>query len=115
MAWRQLPDGSFFNPETGDLQGISPERESAARAHSRYSSKVVPTKRMNPIPPLPVQEVVQLPPVNGATSNVIFPDQNLLAVNPFAMGMGALPDTVKRAAVVAGILGIAFFSSKLFK
>ena len=106
MAWRQLPDGSFFNPNTGGLKGFNHDRESAGRALSHLGSVDVSRKAVNPMPPLPSQKFVELPGTAGPEV-IIDPKRDVLALNPFELGVGAVSDTTKKLLLVGGILGVA--------
>lgn len=101
-SFRQLPDGTWFNPDTGDLKGLDGRREQAARAISA-AQRLPPA---NPFPPLPSQRMVVLPSVKGPMQ-MIAPKRDVLAVNPFEMGMGAMSDTSKRVLLMVGVIGIA--------
>lgn len=113
MVWRQLPDGSFLNTETGDLRGLDGDREAGARARSAIATGVPVSRRVvNPIPPLPSQKLVELPSTAGPEV-IIDPKRDVLALNPFELGLGFMTsETGKRVAVVAGILGAAFVACK---
>lgn len=113
IGWRQLPDGSWFNPMSGDLAGLDGQREASARAISERRTG----KRVNnglagpgyPTPPLPQQQMVALPNRIGV-SNIIEPQRNLLSVSPFELGLGAdvaATDTKKRFMILIGVLAIA--------
>lgn len=98
MAWRQLPDGSFFDSNTGDLKGLDGNREAKARAISAQQG--------NPFPPLPQQRMITLPGAIGP-QQIIAPSGNLLAVNPFELGLGTMTETTKRVLMVGAFVGIA--------
>ncbi len=109
MPWRQLPDGSFLDENTGTLRGLDGKREAAARAVSqRATGKALPPlHQRNPFPPLPQQKMVVLPGVKGP-QQIIDPAANLLAVNPFELGLGAMSETTKRMMMVGAFVAIAF-------
>lgn len=122
LGWRQLPDGSWFNPFTGDLAGLDGNKEAAARAISeRRTGKRLSTSQMAarggvaglggpgyPTPPLPQQKIVALPNRNGV-STIIDPQSQPLAVSPFELGLGdaAASDSKKRFWMMGLILAAA--------
>jgi hypothetical protein len=103
MAWRQLPDGSFFNPNTGDLNGLSGPREAAARALSAKMTGRLPPMRQNMFPPLPASKVVVLPGIKGPQA-IIDPKRRLLGVNPYELGFGELSPMTKQIAMTGAII-----------
>lgn len=113
MSWRQLPDGSYFNPATGDLQGLDGQREAAGRMTAVRQGRA-PKQRL-PAPPLPTQKMVVLPGTQGPEA-IIDPKRDVLALNPFELGMGEMSDTKKRFLLVGGIIalavGINWFTSR---
>jgi len=114
MGWRQLPDGSFFNPNTGDLKGFNHDRESAGRALSHLGSVDVSRKAVNPIPPLPSQKFVELPGTAGPEV-IIDPKRDVLALNPFELGVGTMGEIPKKVLLIGGILGVAAVACLLSK
>jgi hypothetical protein len=114
MVWRQLPDGSFWDTDTGDLRGLDGDREEGARLRSAAATGIPVRRRaVNPIPPLPSQKLVELPSTAGPEV-IIDPKRDVLALNPFELGVGMFSaETGKRVLVVAGILGAAFVACKL--
>lgn len=116
MPWRQLPDGSWLNPETGDLKGLDGRREAAA---ARISAQQNPRPRPNQFPPLPTQKLVVLPGIKGPQA-MIEPRQGNLALNPFELGVGEgapspMSDLTKKALVVGGIVGVAWLMTWIGK
>lgn len=114
LGWRQLPDGSWFNPFTGDLSGIDAKKEAAARALSerRTGRRIGGVAGLAgpgyPTPPLPQQKIVALPNRNGV-STIIDPQAQPLAVSPFELGLGeaAASDSKKRFMMMGLILAAA--------
>ena len=122
MAWRQLPDGSWFDQNTGQLRGTDEAweaREAQGRAiairRGQYRPKQAPRNQPGPHPPTPTQTMVALPQTRGVQA-IIEPQANL-AVNPYELGMGrqggmgmlgTLTDTQKRMLAIAGVVGAAF-------
>lgn len=106
MTWRQLPDGSYLDTNSGTLRGFNHERETAGRALSHLGSVDVSRKSVNPIPPLPSQKFVELPGTAGPEV-IIDPKRDVLALNPFELGVGEMSDTTKKVLLVGGILGVA--------
>jgi hypothetical protein len=106
MTWRQLPDGSYLDSNTGDLRGFDPAREGAARAISAKAGR--PSPKAPNFPVLPQQKMVVLPGATGPSA-IIDPKPNL-AVNPYELGMGGLSETTKRLMLIAGIVGVAWFA-----
>lgn len=117
IGWRQLPDGSWFNPFTGDLSGLDSAKERAARVLSERRTGKRPQGVAGlagpgyPEPPLPQQQIVALPGRHGV-QNIVDPKRDLLAVSPFELGLGADPaaaatDAKKRFWMMAGILAAA--------
>ncbi len=107
MAWRQLPDGSYFDPNTGDLRGLDGAKEAAARDQSLRAGhiKLRPMPRVNQptkFPPLPANKFVVLPGIKGPQA-IIDPVRKL-ALNPYELGMGELGTTTKRVLVAGGIV-----------
>lgn len=112
LGWRQLPDGSWFNPFTGDLSGLDGAKEQAARSLSERRTG----KRLQgvggpgyPAPPLPQQQIVALPGRFGV-QNIVEPQRSLLAVSPFELGLGAdqaMSDAKKRTLMMVLILAAA--------
>jgi len=112
MAWRQLPDGSYFNPNTGDLHGLDGAKEEAARMQSMRAGHLKPRPRPLPrvnaktkFPPLPLQRFVALPGIRGP--EVIIDPVSKLALNPYELGMGmfeTMGTTTKRVIVAGGIV-----------
>ena len=102
MAWRQLPDGSYFNPDTGALHGLDGAREAAGRMIARQQGHRPP-----PAPPLPAQKLLALPGTQGPEV-IIDPKRDALAVNPFELGMGEMSDTSRRFLLVGGIIALGF-------
>ncbi len=125
MAWRQLPDGSYFNPNTGDLRGLDGAKEAAAHAQSLRAGHIKPRMRPLPavhartkFPPLPMNKFVVLPGIRGPQA-IIDPVRKL-ALNPYELGFGADPTastgmsvTMKRVlttgAIVAAVGGACWF------
>lgn len=101
MPWRQLPDGSFFNPDTGALSGVNAQREAAGRLVNR----VVNPSRSGGV--LPSQPVAVLPSATGPKA-VLVPARPLLAVDPFELGMGAFGETTKKVLLTGAIVGAAW-------
>jgi hypothetical protein len=123
MAWRQLPDGSWLNTETGDLNGFNEEREAFGRAMAIKAGRRAPGLAGGgfPTPPLPQQKFVALPAVGGPKA-ILDPKRNLLAVNPYELGMGSvseMSDTKKRfllcGLIVAAAAGYVWLSSRKAK
>jgi hypothetical protein len=114
MAWRQLPDGTFFDPNTGDLRGLDGAKEAAARAQSIRAGHFKPAPRRklpavnqpSKFPPLPANKFVVLPGIKGPQA-IIDPKRDVLALNPYELGMGEMSPTVKRVVVTGGILAVA--------
>jgi len=104
MAWRQLPDGSYFDPNTGNLSGLDGKREAAARA--------VSATRDRPVTPSMV-------PSHRGPDGMIEPSRGMLAVNPFELGLGTMSPMVKRVAttgvIVAVIGGVCWVMAKMNK
>jgi len=120
IGWRQLPDGSWFNPFTGDLSGVDAQAEANARALSRKLHNQGLAGPGYPTPPLPQQTIVALPGRNGVQT-IIDPKRNLLAVNPYELGLGADPadDAKKRTMMLVLVLvaagGYCWLQSKTAK
>ena len=115
VGWRQLPDGSWLNPFTGDVAGLDGQREAAARAISekRTGRRIQGVAGLAgpgyPTPPLPQQQIVALPGRHGVSS-IVDPKKDLLAVSPFELGLGAdaaASNTNGRFMVLVGILAVA--------
>lgn len=114
IGWRQLPDGSWFNPFTGSLAGLDGQREASARAISerRTGKRVQGVAGLAgpgyPTPPLPTQPIVALPNRIGV-STIVEPQERLLSVSPFELGLGAeaAGDTKKRFTLLVLILAAA--------
>jgi hypothetical protein len=106
MTWRQLPDGSYLDSNTGDLRGFDPAREGAARALSGQAGR--PSPKAPNFPVLPQQRMVVLPSARGPSA-IIDPKPNL-ALNPYELGMGAMSDTTKRMLLIAGLVGVAWMA-----
>jgi hypothetical protein len=116
MAWRQLPDGSFFDPNTGNLQGLTGTKEAAARAQSIKAGRYKPRQPLPAVnapskfPPLPQNKFVVLPGIRGPQA-IIDPVPRL-AINPYELGMGAaaapgeMSTTMKRVLVTGGIIAV---------
>lgn len=121
MAWRQLPDGSWFDPNTGNLSGLNGQREASARALSAKMSKtkLPPLTQRNQFPPLPMQKMIVLPGIKGPEA-IIDPKRKVLALNPFELGMGMFENPVVKkiattAAIAAGVGAVVWFTAKITK
>ncbi len=107
MAWRQLPDGSFFDPNTGDLRGLDGAKEAAAHAQSLRAGHIKPRNlprvhAPTKFPPLPGNKYVVLPGIKGPQA--IIDPRPRLALNPYELGMGEMSVGVKRVLVTGGIV-----------
>jgi len=111
MAWRQLPDGSWFDGETGDLRGFDEAREASARAQSiRTGTRGARGLAGEGLPtwPMPQQKFIAVPG-NGRSKAILDPQSRLLAVNPYELGLGQEPmsDTKKRILLIGLIVAAA--------
>ncbi len=121
MGWRRLGDGSFMNTDTGEVRGLDPQREAAARNISEQAGHVRP--RVQPAVPNKGQQitpVVAFVPPRAEAKTIIQPRAQELAVDPYGTGMGILPamsDNAKRimltGLIVAGAFGAVWIGSKM--
>lgn len=132
MAVRKMPDGSMLDLDTGVLSGYDVNREMAAREVSARSGARIPGApagmrtgiaqqpgpgMANPNRGQQQTPIVMVPGPNGGQVSMIRPDPNLLRVNPFELGVGAMSDTTKRfvlvGLIVAGAAGAVWLNRKM--
>lgn len=123
MPHRQMPDGSILDTTTGVLSNYDVAKENAGREIARRSGSLrgqhpnqVPQGTLQQAPtqnsPIPnrgqqMTPVVMVPGPNGPQA-IIRPDPNVLAVNPFELGMGALSPATKGMLMVGLLIGGSF-------
>lgn len=114
---RKLGDGSIMDMDTGSLVSYDVQREAAARRISEQSGHIRP-RANQPQRPIPsrgqqITPVVQMTAANGQQQHMIQPRAQVLALNPFELGVGASPlpamsDGAKKILLTGLIVGGAF-------
>ncbi len=123
MPLKRLGDGSFLNTDTGELSGYDPAREAAGRRISAQMGHLPEQRRAAQQPIMNKSAAnnpaVVVPTASGGEKVIIRPQRDLLAVNPFELGVGALPvmsDGTKRivatGAIVALALGVVWVNNR---
>lgn len=105
MALRRLPDGTFWDPATGQ---IIPHVPTQAQINANTISRA---KQLKPIPSRGqhIETVVQVRTENG-NQVLLQPRVEALAVDPFGTGMGLFPnmsDTAKKYLLTGAIIAVA--------
>ncbi len=106
MALRKLGDGTVLDTDTGNLYNYDVRKEAAGRkiAEQAGMRRPIPNRGQQ------IQNVSQITQAGKPSQTVIQPHSMPLAVNPFELGVGAMPvmsDTTKRIACVVGIVAVA--------
>lgn len=118
---RKLGDGSILDMDTGTLVSYDVQREAAARRISEQAGH----GRPRPQQPIPnrgqqIQNVTQVVNAQGQSQTMIQPRQMPLAVNPYELGVGALPTMSESSKkilltglIVGGAVAAVWLNNKL--